>query len=81
VRQQKSSLAKPLKKSIEHADQKMALLEAQKLSLESKLTTPLPSAEIAEVGKQLKAIQTELEDLEVQWLAWTEELEQLNASV
>jgi hypothetical protein len=33
------------------------------------------------VGKQLKAIQTELEDLEVQWLAWTEELEQLNASV
>ena len=81
VRQQKSSLAKPLKKSIEHADQKMALLEAQKLSLESKLRTPLPSAEIAEVGKQLKAIQTELEDLEVQWLAWTEELEQLNASV
>jgi ATP-binding cassette subfamily F protein 3 len=80
VRQQKSVLAKPLKKSIEQADQKMAQLEAQKGALETKLTTPLPPAEIAEVGKQLKAIQTELEDLEVQWLSWTEELEQLNAA-
>jgi ATP-binding cassette subfamily F protein 3 len=80
VRQQKSALAKPLKKSIEQADQKMAQLEAQKLLLETKLTTPLPPAEIAEVGKQLKAIQNELEDLEVQWLSWTEELEQLNTA-
>jgi ATP-binding cassette subfamily F protein 3 len=69
-----------LKKSIEQADQKMAQLEAQKGALETKLTTPLPPAEIAEVGKQLKAIQTELEDLEVQWLSWTEELELLNAT-
>jgi ATP-binding cassette subfamily F protein 3 len=80
VRQQKSAMAKPLKKSIEQADQKMAQLEAQKGALETKLTTPLPPAEIAEVGKQLKAIQTELEDLEVQWLSWTEELEQLNTT-
>ena len=58
----------------------MAQLEAQKRVLETKLTTALPAIEIAEVGKQLKAIHTELEDLEVQWLSWTEELEQLNAS-
>ena len=80
LRQQKSALEKPLKKSIEQADQKMAQLEAQKLALETKLTTPLPPPEIAEVGKQLKAIQNELENLEVQWLAWTEELEQLSTS-
>ena len=80
LRQQKSALEKPLKKSIEQADQKMAQLEAQKLALETKLTTPLPPPEIAEVGKQLKTIQNELENLEVQWLAWTEELEQLSAS-
>ena len=80
VRQQRSALAKPLKKSIEQADQKMAQLEAQKRVLETKLTTALPATEIAEVGKQLKAIHKELENLEVQWLSWTEELEQLNAS-
>jgi ATP-binding cassette subfamily F protein 3 len=79
IRQQKSALTKPLKKSIEQADQRMAQLEAQKLVLENKLTTSLPPTEIAEVGKQLKAIQTELEDLEVQWLSWTEELELLSS--
>jgi ATP-binding cassette subfamily F protein 3 len=79
IRQQKSALTKPLKKSIEQADQRMAKLEAQKLVLENKLTTSLPPTEIAEVGKQLKAIQIELEDLEVQWLSWTEELELLSS--
>jgi len=77
LRQQKSALEKPLKKSIEQADQKMAQLEAQKQALESKLATPLAPTEIAELGKQLKAIHTELTDLEVKWLAWTEELENL----
>jgi len=57
----------------------MAQLEAQKLAVEAKLTTPLPPTEIAELGKQLKAIHSELEGLEIQWLSWTEELDQLNA--
>ena len=78
LRQQKSALLKPLKKSIEQADQKIAKLEAEKLALESKLATPLPPLEIAETGKLLKTVNTALEELEVQWLAWSEELERLN---
>jgi ATP-binding cassette subfamily F protein 3 len=56
----------------------MSQLQADKLALETKLTTPLSPAEIAEAGKQLKAVNTALEDLEVQWLAWSEELEKLD---
>jgi len=78
LRQQKSALLKPLKKSIEQADQKIAKLEAEKLALESKLATPLPPLEIAETGKLLKSVNTALEELEIQWLAWSEELERLN---
>jgi ATP-binding cassette subfamily F protein 3 len=76
-RQQKSALKKPLKKSIEQADQKISLLEAQKLSLESKLASPLSPAEIAETGKLLKSVNMELEELEAQWLSWSEALEKL----
>jgi ATP-binding cassette subfamily F protein 3 len=78
LRQQKSALLKPLKKSIEQADQKIAKLELEKLALESKLATPLPPAEIAETGKLLKTVNTTLEELEIQWLAWSEELERLH---
>ena len=80
-RQQKSALKKPLKKplkkSIEQADQKIAQLEAQKLSLESKLASPISPAEIAETGKLLKSVNIELEELEAQWLSWSETLEKL----
>ncbi len=76
-RQQKSALKKPLKKSIEQADQKIAQLEAQKLSLESKLASPISPAEIAETGKLLKSVNIELEELEAQWLSWSEALEKL----
>jgi len=76
-RQQKSALKKPLKKSIEQADQKIAQLEAQKLSLESKLASPISPAEIAETGKLLKSVNMELEELEAQWLSWSEALEKL----
>jgi ATP-binding cassette subfamily F protein 3 len=78
LRQQKSALLKPLKKSIEQTDQKIANLEADKLVLESKLATPLTPAEIAETGKLLKTVNTALEELEIQWLAWSEELEKHN---
>ena len=76
-RQQKSALKKPLKKSIEQADQKIAQLEAQKLSLESKLASPISPAEIAETGKLLKSVNLELEELEAQWLSLSEALEKL----
>jgi ATP-binding cassette subfamily F protein 3 len=77
IRQQKTALKKPLQKSIEKADQQMAQLQAQKITLESQLSSPITPTEIAETGKQLKAVNTELENLEAQWMAWSEELEKL----
>jgi ATP-binding cassette subfamily F protein 3 len=78
LRQQISALKKPLKKSIEQADQRMAQLEAEKLSLESKLASPLSPTEIAETGKHLKSVNTALEELEIHWLALSESLEKLD---
>jgi ATP-binding cassette subfamily F protein 3 len=69
LRQQKSALTKPLKKSIEKADAQLLLLHAEKTALEEKLTQALAPAEIANHA---------LEALEAQWLAWSEELEKLN---
>jgi ATP-binding cassette subfamily F protein 3 len=77
LRQQKSALTKPLKKSIEKADGQLLQLQQEKAALEEKLTQPLAPSEIAEAGKQLKMVNTDLEKLEAQWLAWSEELEQL----
>ena len=77
LRQQRSALTKPLKKSIEKADAQLIKLQSDKTALEEKLTQSLTPSEIAEAGKQLKSINTELENLEAQWLAWSEELEKL----
>ena len=77
LRQQRSALTKPLKKSIEKADAEMVQLQAEKTRLEEKLTQALPTTEIVETGKQLKLVNHSLEKLEAQWLAWSEELEKI----
>jgi ATP-binding cassette subfamily F protein 3 len=66
-----------LKKSIEKADAEMNRLQAEKNALELQLTQALSPAAIAETGKQLKTVNQALEELEAQWLAWSEELEKL----
>jgi hypothetical protein len=38
----------------------------------------LAPSHIADLGKQLKAVNAELESLEAQWLLWSEELEALS---
>jgi ATP-binding cassette subfamily F protein 3 len=81
LRQQKSALTKPLKKSIEKADGQMLQLQSEKAALEEKLTQALLPADIAETGKQLKSVNKALEDLEAQWLAWSEELERIEQTV
>ena len=55
----------------------MAQLNAEKAVLENKLTTALNPGEIADTGRQLKAVGTALEALEAQWLDWSEELQLL----
>jgi ATP-binding cassette, subfamily F, member 3 len=74
-RQQLAARTKPLKRELEQADRQMAQLAAAKAQLESRLAAPLPAAEIAEVGRQLKAANDELQALEERWLALSGEIE------
>jgi ATP-binding cassette subfamily F protein 3 len=80
LRQQRSALTKPLKKSIEKADAELIRLQTEKTALEENLTQALSPADIAETGKHLKTVNNALEALEAQWLAWSEELEKLEQS-
>ena len=77
ARQQLSEKTKPLKKELEQVDKKMAALSAEKATLEDKLSSPIPPAEIAEAGKRLKTVGDELDTLEERWLELSEQIEQL----
>lgn len=74
-RQQLATRLKPLKKELEQAERRIAALEAEKTALETKLSTPLPPAEIAEAGRRLKAVTDELGTLEERWLEISGEIE------
>ena len=79
-RQQVANQTKPLKKSIDQINEKLASLTLEKNKLEELLATSLAPQAIADTGRQLKAINTELEELEVKWLGLTEEIEALETS-
>jgi ATP-binding cassette subfamily F protein 3 len=56
-------------------EERMATLNTEGAELEGKLSTnPHPSV-IAETGKRLKAVNSELQTLEEQWLALTTQME------
>jgi len=66
---------KPLRKELDQVDQRMATLNTEKAALEERLARPLPPAEIAEAGRRLKALQDELDALEMRWLELGEQIE------
>ena len=74
-RQQQLELTKPLRKELEKIDQKIHSLGAEKISLENLLTTSKVTTEIAQTGRRLKAIETDLVALEERWLELTEKIE------
>ena len=74
-RQQQSDTVKPLRKEIEKIDQRMQALNAEQASLQTALTTITAPIEIAQTGKRLKAIESELGTLEERWLELTEQIE------
>jgi ATP-binding cassette subfamily F protein 3 len=78
LRQQRASRAKPLKRELEQAEQRMAALSADKEALEVKLATALPPSDIAQAGKRLKAVTDELHALEERWLVLSGDLEALD---
>jgi len=67
-RQQLAQRTRPLKRELEQADQRMAQLHGLKSVLEARLAAPLAPPEIAEAGRQLKALNDELDALEERWL-------------
>jgi ATP-binding cassette, subfamily F, member 3 len=76
-RQQLAARAKPLKRQLEQAEQRMAELNKVKATLEARLAAPVPPAELAKAGKELKAANDELHALEERWLALSGDLETL----
>jgi ATP-binding cassette subfamily F protein 3 len=78
-RQQRSDQAKPIKREIAQIDERLAAAGTERAALEARLAQPLPSAEIAEAGKRLKALNDEIGRLEERWLALSDQLEALAA--
>jgi ATP-binding cassette subfamily F protein 3 len=79
-RQQLAEKTRPIKRALEQAEARMAVLTQEKARLEARLCSPLPAADIAEAGRQLKAASDELETLEGEWLLLGEQLEQVSAA-
>jgi len=80
-RQQLATRLKPLKQELQQAERRMAALEAEKVELEARLSTPLAPADIAEAGRRLKAVTEELHALEERWLELSGEIEAAEAGV
>jgi len=74
-RQEQTARLRPLRRALEQAESRMEALNQQKVAIESRLCEPQPSTELAELGRQLKSISDELEQLELQWLELSTELE------
>ena len=66
---------KPLKKELERIEKQMAQFTQERAALEASLNGPASPAELADAGRQLKAIHASLEPLEERWLELTEQIE------
>jgi ATP-binding cassette, subfamily F, member 3 len=75
----KTSGPKPSKNELERVETRMAALNAEASTLETQLTTTQDAAQIAEAGKRLSAVHTELQQLEDQWLDLSSRLEAAGA--
>ena len=76
-RQQLATQLRPFKKELEQNEQRMAVIEQEKSDLEMQLSGPLPSTEIAEAGRRLKALSDEMAALEERWMWLSEKLQDL----
>ncbi|HEY1091018.1 MAG TPA: ATP-binding cassette domain-containing protein, partial [Burkholderiaceae bacterium] len=76
---QAAEKTRPLKRELEKTEQAMAHLTGEQGQIENRLAGPLNAAEMADLGRRLKAIQTELATHEARWLELSEALEQAGA--
>ncbi|HEX5312251.1 ABC-F family ATP-binding cassette domain-containing protein [Aquabacterium sp.] len=81
ARQRIAEQAKPLKAELKKVDERMAAATQEQEQLtQSLLDGSLSGAQHAELGKRLKSLGDELEELENRWLELTDAIEQLGAS-
>ena len=78
-RQQLAEQVRPLKNELKKVDDRMASLNTEREQINARLCeTNVPAAELAEKGKRLKAVEDELEALEMRWLELTDAIEGLS---
>ena len=70
---------KPLKKELERVEKQIAQFTQERDALQARLNGSATPAELAEVGRQLKAANTKLEALEERWLDLNEQIEAVAA--
>ncbi|ART56791.1 hypothetical protein CBP35_09610 [Acidovorax carolinensis] len=69
-----------MKRELEQIDKRLSALLAERTDLEQRLTQPLPPADIADLGRRLKAGHDETARLEERWLEISAELEEMGVS-
>jgi ATP-binding cassette subfamily F protein 3 len=79
LRRQQLDATKPLRKELEKIDARMLSLTTERDSLQATLAITTAPAEMAQSGKRLKVIDTELGTLEERWLELTEQIETATA--
>ena len=75
LRQQKLQLSQPILKEIKNLDMQIEQLSKEKSLLEGQLIQGTHPERMAEIGKRLKILQTELENSENKWIELQESLE------
>ena len=70
-----SEKLRPLQRDLEKVESRMGTLNNEGAALEERLSAPLPAGEIAELGKRLKTVNKELQQLEEQWLELSSQIE------
>ncbi len=75
LRQQLAQKLRPFKRELEQVEQRMATLGTERSNLEQRMTQPLAPADIAEVGRKLKACNDEIGSLEERWLELSAQIE------
>lgn len=78
-RQQMAEQLKPLKKELEQNEKRTAALSGERTALEATLSQPATPAAMADSGRKLKAVNDEIEALEVRWLELTEQIDSATA--
>ncbi len=75
ARQQLAEKTKPYKRELAQVDTRLAALNAEKTTLEERLSQGLAPQDIADCGRRLKACSDEIEELELHWLELSETIE------